>query len=63
MSLYYKGTSTTSWQAKTFKMLTKRHNSHQEELPGNTDPDCPVCMFNTGTLYKDKDGNPRMPRR
>jgi hypothetical protein len=49
--MYYKGTSTTSWQAQAYKQLNRRHNSHQETMPGNTDPECPACLFNTGKLY------------
>jgi hypothetical protein len=47
----YNGTYATSWQAQAYKQLNRRHNSHQETMPGNTDPECPVCLFNTGKLY------------
>jgi hypothetical protein len=49
-----KGTSTTSWQAQTFQLLNREHRKHQATKPGNTDPDCPVCKFNNGTLYADE---------
>ena len=42
------------WTDEIASMLSKEHRDHQEEYPGNTHPDCPVCKFHNGTLVADK---------
>ncbi len=32
--------------------LSREHEEHQEEYPGNSHPDCPVCKFQNGTLFE-----------